>query len=191
MAANPDRPPITPETKVGELLEHYPELEDVLIELSPSYKALRNPVLRRTVARVATLRQVAKVGDVALGTLIGRLRTAVGQAGGDEAGEASEAAGPRPDWAHPDAVTHTYDARETLEAGGRPMERVMADLARLQPGEVYEVITPFAPAPLVEMAEGRGFNAYSAWEGPELVRTYFRRPKTTDHRPQTGDPGRR
>jgi len=29
------RPDITPELKVGELLEHYPEVEPALIDLSP------------------------------------------------------------------------------------------------------------------------------------------------------------
>jgi hypothetical protein len=35
---------ITPDSRVGELLERWPHLEDVLIELSPRYRALKNPV---------------------------------------------------------------------------------------------------------------------------------------------------
>ena len=46
---------ITPKTKVLELIETYPELEDVLIEYAPAFKNLKNPVLRRTVAKIATL----------------------------------------------------------------------------------------------------------------------------------------
>ncbi|HOK52235.1 MAG TPA: DUF1858 domain-containing protein [Bacteroidales bacterium] len=42
--------PITPQTKVGELLEAYPQLEAKLLELSPKFGHLKNPVLRRTVA---------------------------------------------------------------------------------------------------------------------------------------------
>ena len=38
--------PITPETKVGEMLEAYPQLEEVLLEISPTFRKLRNPVLR-------------------------------------------------------------------------------------------------------------------------------------------------
>ncbi len=69
---------ITPDTKVGPLLENRPELESVLMEISPKYTALKNPVLRRTVAKVATLRQVARVGDVPLADLIRKLREAAG-----------------------------------------------------------------------------------------------------------------
>ena len=35
---------ITPRTKVYELLQAYPELEDLLIELAPVFKKLKNPV---------------------------------------------------------------------------------------------------------------------------------------------------
>ena len=45
---------ISPKTKVGELLDVYPELEPVLMSMSPAFEKLRNPVLRKTVARVAT-----------------------------------------------------------------------------------------------------------------------------------------
>lgn len=51
----------------------------------------------------------------------------------------------------------------------------MADLAGLADGEVYVLLTPFVPAPLVDAARGKGLAAYSAPEGEDLVRTYFRR----------------
>ena len=57
-----DRIDITPQTKVGELLTAYPELEDLLIEIAPAFKKLRKPVLRRTVAKVTSLAQAARVG---------------------------------------------------------------------------------------------------------------------------------
>lgn len=41
---------ITPETKVGDMLDCYPELLDTLISLSDRYKNLKNPILRKTVA---------------------------------------------------------------------------------------------------------------------------------------------
>ncbi|MBI3948305.1 MAG: DUF1858 domain-containing protein [Armatimonadetes bacterium] len=174
MAGKASRPPITPETKVGDLLRHYPELEEALVTLSPAYKALKNPVLRRTVAKVATLRQVATVGGISLGTLIGRLRAAAGQGGGEEFADAGPA-GPRPEWADPARVSRTYDARATIESGGHPVEQAMRDLNGLQEGEVYELITPFVPAPLVDLAARKGFRAFSTQESPELVRTYFTR----------------
>jgi hypothetical protein len=71
---------ITPDSKIGDLLERWPELEEVLLGISPHFKALKNPVLRRTIAKVATLRQVATVSGVALGVLVERLRAGAGLA---------------------------------------------------------------------------------------------------------------
>ena len=57
-----DKPLITSTTKVADLLKSYPELEDVLIAMAPPFKKLKNPVLRRSVAKLATLQQAAAVG---------------------------------------------------------------------------------------------------------------------------------
>ena len=70
---------ITPKTKVFDLLEAYPQLEEVLIDFAPPFKKLRNPVLRRTVGKIATLQQAASVGQVPVEDLINRLRKEVGQ----------------------------------------------------------------------------------------------------------------
>jgi hypothetical protein len=169
---------ITPDSKLGELLERWPGLEDVLLQLSPHFRALRNPVLRRTVAKLATLRQVSSVSGVALGVLVERLRAGAGLppvALEDERGGASTE---RPGWAVEDAATRTHDARAAIEAGEHPMPRVMADLAALAEAEVYLLITPFVPAPLVDLARSKGFVSHSVRESDALVRTFFRRETT-------------
>jgi hypothetical protein len=165
---------ITPDTKVGALLERWPELEAVLVELSPHFRALRNPLLRRTVAKVATLRQAASVGGVPLGVLIGRLRAAAGLA---PLAVAEDGAGPsvRPAWASESEAARTHDARPAIAAGEQPLPRVMADLAALDEGKVYQLVTPFVPAPLVELARGKGFEAFTLTDAEGLVRTFFRR----------------
>jgi len=53
---------ITPETRLAALLEALPELEETLYGLSPAYKKLKNPVLRKTVGRVATDQHLAGRG---------------------------------------------------------------------------------------------------------------------------------
>src|SRR5690349_24242332 len=70
---------IGPETTVGALLEAYPELESVLVGMAPAFAKLRNPVVRRSVAKVATLEQAAKIGGISLQAMILRLRNVTGQ----------------------------------------------------------------------------------------------------------------
>ncbi len=49
---------ITPSVTVYALLEAYPELEEVLIGIAPPFKKLKNPFLRRSVAKVATIKHI-------------------------------------------------------------------------------------------------------------------------------------
>jgi DUF438 domain-containing protein len=60
---------ITPKTTVHTLLKQYPFLLDFLAEYHPEFKKLTNPVLRRTVGRMATLDTVAEQGNVPLNVL--------------------------------------------------------------------------------------------------------------------------
>ncbi len=53
---------ITPKTKIYDLLESYPELEDVLLSSAPEFKKLKNPVLRKTIARITNIGQAATIG---------------------------------------------------------------------------------------------------------------------------------
>jgi len=174
---------ITPESRLGELLERWPHLEAVLVELSPHFRALSNPVLRRTVAKVATLRQVSAVSGVPLGALIERLRTGAGLSPLAVAEDGGDAPAVRPTWAVDGRVAHTRDARAAIAAGEHPLPQVMADLEALADGQVYLLLTPFRPAPLVDLAREKGFRSFSVVENDDLVRTYFTKDETAAPRP--------
>jgi len=173
----PENENITPETKVGKLLEDHPELEDVLIRLSPSFKKLRNPVLRKTVAKVATLRQVARVGGISLADLINTLRREAGLSKVNVADDDLAGPGKCPAWFNADRIVKRFDARPMIEAGQQPMGTVLTQIRELAPGEVYELTTPFIPAPLIDMAKGKGFAVWTRAENPEIVKTYIHRPQ--------------
>ena len=109
-----------------------------------------------------------------LGTLIGRLRAGAGLAPLGVA-EDDPSAGERPPWAARGAVTRSRDVRAAIEAGEHPVARVMADLSALEGDQVYELVTVFVPAPLVDLARAKGLLGFSAVEPDGTVRTYFRR----------------
>jgi hypothetical protein len=60
---------LTPKTTVHTLLKQYPFLLDFLADYHPEFRKLTNPVLRRTVGRMATLDTVAEQGNVPLNQL--------------------------------------------------------------------------------------------------------------------------
>ncbi len=164
---------ITPDTKIGPLLDRFPQLEAPLMKLSPAYAKLRNPLLRKTVAKVATLQQVAKIGDVAIGTLINTLRSELGIEAQWQSEEKSDAATGKPGWVKADRIAQSLDATPLLEAGEHPLNRVMSDLQKLAAGKVYELITPFVPAPLLDAVAKKGFAIYSERQSDGAVHSYI------------------
>ncbi len=168
---------ITPQTKVGELLDAYPELESVLVKIAPPFKKLRNPILRRTVARVTNLSQAARVGGVSVVELIRTLRQTVGQPDYHDNDEAQVIRQVEPpEWYQKERITRSLDVRPMIEAGEQPMGVVLQELSTLPKGSIMELVTPFEPAPLIDKALERGFRTWVTTRSPEIVCTYFQHP---------------
>ena len=165
---------ISPETKIRALLDRFPQLETVLMEMAPQFKQLRNPILRKTIAKVVSLSQVAAIGKVSLTEMINQLRTEAGiqeEFGSDMAADA--VAVETPAWFFEDRIVKTLDARSMLEAGEHPVQRVLGECRDLKPGDIYELITPFLPAPLIEKAAAIGLLAWAKEESEGLYKTFF------------------
>jgi uncharacterized protein (DUF2249 family) len=67
----------------------------------------------------------------------------------------------RPIWLTEANIRITLDARPLLATGNHPIERVIREAGTLNPGEIYEIITPFPPIPMVEKLEALGFESFS------------------------------
>ncbi len=163
---------ITPKTKVLHLIETYPELEDILIGYVPAFKKLKNPVLRKTVAKIATLQQAASIGSVRVEELINVLRKAVGQDLVAEADELNLNIN-RPDWFNENKITQELDATEMLSVGEHPVNQVISDLKNLPSESIYKLVAPFLPAPLIEKAESLGFRHWIQKKAEDKFFVYF------------------
>jgi len=163
---------ITPKTKVLQVIEAYPELEDVLIGYVPAFKKLKNPVLRNTVAKIATLQQAAAVGNVKIEDLINLLRKHVGQ---DlfTANAGTLYNTEKPAWFAENLITKELDAKIMLAANEQPVNQVIADLKDMAPGSIYKLIAPFLPAPLIDKATSLGIQHWIVEENPESYLVYF------------------
>jgi hypothetical protein len=170
--------PITPETKIAELLEAYPQLEDVLIQQSPHFKALKNPILRKTVAKVATLEKASQMSGIPVRRLVAALRTAVGLPGEPGATDLGSDAEPAavdavvPDWFAEAKVQATIDADELLVKGEVPLPRVHQAVQSLPAGGLLRVKSTFRPAPLLEALHKAGHRTYVTKASSEAFHTY-------------------
>jgi len=156
-----DHVPITPETRVAQLLDAYPQLEDLLVRQAPAFKRLKNPILRRTVARLTTLERAAGIAGIDVRTLVRRLREAAGLPVEAEvaADTTEEPAGPRPAWAG-GAPTARIDADALLDRSETPLPKVLEAARALADDGLLEVTAAFKPLPLVEALEQQGFQTH-------------------------------
>lgn len=167
-----NKSPITPKSKVLKVIEDFPQLEQVLINYVPAFKNLKNPVLRKTVARVATLQQAASIANVKVEELINHLRKEVGQdlyAQSEEQGYNTQ----KPMWFDAQKIILELDAKEMLERGEHPVNQVIADLKDMGPNNIYKVTAPFLPAPLIDKASSLNVHHWVVKENEESFVIYF------------------
>jgi hypothetical protein len=165
---------ITPKTKIFELLQKYPQLEDYLVEAAPEFRKLRNPVLRNTVARITSLAQAAIIGGLPVEDLVNRLRKKVGQ---DTASfghdQQSNYTIDCPAWFNGSNVIKTIDIREMINHGEQPVHEVLGQLQSIRSTEILEVIAPFVPAPLLDKSLSLGFRHWLEKRGPDEYHVFF------------------
>lgn len=193
--------PITPDMKVATLLDTFPELEAVLIDLAPAFKKLKNPVLRKTVAKVATLERAAGMADIPTRELIVKLRAAVGQPT-DEADLAAPtgsacshlhtisstpptpepASDAEPDWFCECCTKETIDADAILAKGEVPIGQIVKSAKALGENDILKITVDFRPLPMIDMLEKQGFQTYcqqTPTDGYALFVTPGKTPPTT------------
>jgi len=167
---------ITPKTKIADLLETYPELEESLIAQAPAFTKLRNPVLRRTIAKVTTLNQAATVGGLKVEELVNALRKEIGQS---QISDYSQSEAPyitrKPSWFNTRRVVETIDVRDMLHEGEQPVHVVLGVVKKLQKKEILEIIAPFLPAPLLDKAIGLGYKHWIHEISAEEIHVYFKK----------------
>jgi hypothetical protein len=164
-------PVISPETKVGDLLDAFPDAEAALIAIAPKFKVLKNPLLRRTVAKVATLEQAARVADIPVNELVRSLREALGQDAGDmEAdGDVVAGKGDAPGWIAEGAKLE-FDADALLAQGATPVAKVSEALGGMEEGDVVLIRSTFQVAPLIDAMRAKSHEVFThkvgedAWE---------------------------
>ena len=167
---------IQPSTKIAQLLDAYPELEEVLIRMAPPFKKLKNPLLRKSVAKVATLQQAAIVGRLDPSSMIDQLRRAVGLAPieATETPSVKEYLGTAPDWFDLSCVATSIDDRAG-DSDEMAITRIVKALKDLPEHQVIQLTTTFLPAPGIDVARRRGFRTWTVQEQDDLYTSFFTR----------------
>lgn len=172
--------------KIHAVLLQDERLLEVLIAASPAFEKLRNTALRRTMTRLLTVEQAAKIAGIDASSLVDRLNQALQAPPGERLPSAPvsapvEALGEPPTpvpealLSVPRAQVVDADVREDLRAGKEPFRRIM-DAARETPsGGVLRVRATFEPAPLYAVLAERGFSHFTERIAHDDWRVWFHR----------------
>ena len=148
-------------TKLFDLFKEYPQLEDRIINIAPPFKNLKNPILRKTVGKLATIEKVAQIGKLDPFEFVNMLREIVGvaklQVKMDSGSYASSDKMPKWISGKPAIIV---DGVEMLEKGEHPLNTIIALLKEISEGQFILLKTNFAPLPLIETLKDNGYKTY-------------------------------
>ena len=167
---------ILPSTTVHELLTAYPELEEILIGFAPPFKKLLNPLLRKSIAKVATIRNISSVGNIPLDKLINKLKKEVGQAKSNITYEDETYFTSKPAWFSTDKVSISIVEEEMEDKNKMTVVTVVREAKKLQRGEIVELVTTFLPAPGIDSMRSKGYLVWTMKDEGNIIRTYFSKP---------------
>ena len=164
---------ITPSTKVSELLDAYPELEETLIGIAPPFKKLKNPFLRKSVAKVATMKHISVVGGLPLNELLNKLREAVGQQASADYYEDEDYFLKQPDWFSADRISLSVSEESLKDKDKMTLVTILQEAKNVKKGEIIELVTTFLPAPGIDALRSKGYSAWTRKAEDGLIKSYF------------------
>lgn len=187
--------------RVAAVLARDERLIEVFIRVSPHFERLRSAAMRKTMAKLVTVEQAARIGGVDPALLIAELNRALGAEVADERGEEAVAAPgeevvveggsqglPAALRALPPERIVDLDVRDDLRAGREPFSRIMATRKALPPGGVLRLRAIFEPVPLYAVMGKQGFNHWTERFAEDDWRVWFY-PAELDNAPATASEG--
>jgi uncharacterized protein (DUF2249 family) len=176
--------------RVADVIARDPRLIEVFVAVAPAFARLRNPALRKVMARLVTVQQAARMAGVETDELLERLNGGAGQREDTEktmegmvrevdverepgldgpAGLPEELAGVDP------SRLVDLDVRADLRSGIEPFSRIMAARRDVPANGVLRLRAIFEPVPLYAVMGKQGFRHWTEQLGEEDWRVWFYR----------------
>jgi len=166
---------INEKTKIAKLLKENPEALEAIISISPDFKKLRNPILRRLMAARTTIGMAAKIGGVKPEDFYEALSPFGFEADTSASEEEVFERKPLPDYLKTLSKNQIVilDVRDMISGGQDPLRPIQEKVKDLKPGQALNVVNSFEPAPLISLLERQGFKAFVDQISDEHYETYF------------------
>ena len=167
--------PINSHTKIATILKQHPVALEAIVAISPRFKKLRNPVVRKLIAGRTTIAMASKIGGCTVTDFYKTLQP-LGFELSEPMGTNVTATNKKmPDFMQ--NIQHMaiieFDVRFILDGGNDPLQQNLTKIKSLQQGQVLKVINSFEPIPLMVLLKKQGFDAYAEIINDNLVHTFF------------------
>ncbi|MBS1614494.1 MAG: DUF2249 domain-containing protein [Bacteroidetes bacterium] len=166
---------ISEQTKIAVLLKHHPEALEAIVALSPDFKKLRNPVLRKLMAGRTSIAMAAKIGGCKPEDFGKALASFGFEWVSNKAEENIVNRKPLPEFLKdlkPEQLV-VLDVRSMLAEGNDPLSLIQQTVKQLQTGQVLQIINTFEPVPLIKLLERQGFASHIDAISADHVETFF------------------
>ena len=165
--------PIRADWKVSHVLGQYPQLLDVLVQKSPAFRHLRNPLARALRTRLVSVAQAARIAGLEPNDLVHSLNAAVGLHSEPSVAQVTAPSQTSNDICVDTSIAEDLDVRPLLANGEEPFNVIMASAARVPACAALRLRTTFEPVPLYDVLGGRGFQHEAHQLGPDDWETVF------------------
>lgn len=137
-------------TRLGTLLEEYPQLKLKLTTLLPAFSDLEQRPLKEKALQITSVEHLARITDREVPTLIRELKAAAGINDQEAEPEAELEFLPEdPEWIQ-NPPRHVIDGTGMLTQGKHPLSEVQSTLSGMEEGEILLLTTNFHPQPMID-----------------------------------------
>ncbi len=171
---------ITKDLKISNMLKAYPQTLDVLVKVSPHFKKLKNPILRKALSGRVNVEQAAGIANVNVSVLLSKLNNSI-----DEFSSNTDSENKVPLKTNTDnyemqepldkidqSKVVPFDVRPIISGGKDPLKFILAKVNGLKIGEVLLLINSFEPIPLYTVLGKKGY-AHKTEKKDDVFNIYF------------------
>src|SRR4029079_15354869 len=146
--------PILASERISDVLSRFPNLVDTLIDASPAFRNLRNPIMRHVQSRLVTVSQAAGIAGLNPADLTRKLNVAAGLTNVNiddgQVGSRADRTSISIDQADV-PIAAAIDVRPIMERGEETLRATMPAVRTIPPGAALRLIAGFEPLPLYDV----------------------------------------
>ena len=173
---------INVKTKIADLISFHPDALEAIISLSPDFKKLRNPVLRKLMAGRTSIGMASKIGGCKPEDFFEILKPLGFVSDNTFREDSLVLRKSLIEFVKDIESAHIIplDVRGMLAEGNDPLRLIQQHVKELKEGQVLKIINTFEPTPLIKLLEKQGFESYVDLIEKDLIETYFYRAKAPE-----------